>query len=377
MVGLIFAAAMSRQLLENWLKIPDRHHWAWLYLASTLLFSFCVSYMMTPLMIYLSFQFDILDYPDSRKQHARPTPLLGGLGIFLSFILTLLWTFYFPEPIARVLVGSALIVIMGMIDDARELSAKIRMVGQLVAALIVVCPGADKEVVMTFLPHTWWGKACEYVLTVIWIVGITNSLNFLDGMDGLATGLSCISLGTFLYIALETSQSELGFVTAALLGSCLAFLSFNFKPASVFLGDSGSTFLGFVLASLAVIATYSQEDSVIALSIPLLILGIIIYDVIFITVHRIKRGDVRTFNEWLEYTGHDHLHHRLSQLGLSQTETVLFIYLLAIFMGVGAIVLVVRPEIDKFLVLVMALIVYVVISVLMELGRSNKGPGQN
>jgi len=158
---------------------------------------------------------------------------------------------------------------------------------------------------------------------------------------------------------------------AALLGACMGFLAFNFRPAVIFLGDGGSTFLGFTLACLAVRGTYAETDSTVALFVPLLIMGIIIYDVVFITISRIQRGEVRSFREWIEYTGRDHLHHRLNNLGLTEAQTVLFIYLLSIFMGTGAIVLVVRAEIDRYLVLAMALIVFVAITILMELGRQH------
>jgi UDP-GlcNAc:undecaprenyl-phosphate GlcNAc-1-phosphate transferase len=275
------------------------------------------------------------------------------------------FAFHLKKQMVGMILGSSLILVMGVLDDIRGLPAKARLVGQLLAAAVLMYHG----VVMEFIPGEFGARVMEVMLTAFWIIGVTNALNFLDGMDGLATGLAAISTASFLFIGIQTHQTDFGFITSALLGSCLGFLVFNFKPASIFLGDSGSTFLGFSLAALAVMGTYSESDEITALFIPLLVLGIIIYDVIFITIYRIKIGVVRSFHEWLEYTGRDHLHHRLNHLGLSETETVLFIYLLSIFMSTGAMVLVVKSEIDRFLVIIMALIVYILISVLMELGK--------
>jgi len=372
LLGVLFSVALLvgsgiliRVVLSRCVEDLRDHRWTWAYMGCVLVFAFASCALLTRVMIWLSFRLNVLDIPNARKIHAEPMPLLGGVAVFLSFLLTLVFAFHLRTPVVGMLLGGTLILVMGVMDDARGLSAKARLVGQVLAAAMVMHYG----VVMEFIPGELGGRVMEVILTVLWIVGITNALNFLDGMDGLATGLAAISLASFLCIGIETHQTDFGFITAALLGSCLGFLVFNFKPASIFLGDSGSTFLGFSLASLAVMGTYSERDEISALFIPLLILGIIIYDVIFITFYRIKIGAVRNFHEWLEYTGKDHLHHRLSHLGLSERATVLFIYLLSIFMSIGAIVLVVKAEVDRFLVIIMALIVYILISVLMELGK--------
>ena len=333
---------------------------------------FALAWLLTPLARVAAFRTNCLDIPNARKIHKQPTPLLGGVAIFVALGATMLLGPALSRQMIGIVIGSGIILIIGVIDDSRGLPAVIRLAGQVAAVSVVVSQG----VILSFLPHTRWGQIGEVLLTLTWIVGITNALNFLDGMDGLAGGLSAISAAAFCVIAGETREVELMVVTSALFGACLGFLVFNFKPAVIFLGDAGATFLGFFLASVAVMGTYTVGDNVVTLTIPLLILGIIIYDIIFITISRIYRGVVRSVKEWLEYVGRDHLHHRLRHLGLSQKQTVLFIWLLSAFMGISAVVLVTKSDIDKYLVIVMSLVMFVVITVLMELGRRGIQNGQ-
>jgi len=324
-----------------------------------------LGWLFTPLARVIAFRTNILDVPDARKIHKEPTPLLGGAAIYLALLITLLFVPGLSPQLVGILIGSGIILVMGIVDDARGLSALFRIAGQMLAVSVVMSQG----VIMSFLPNNTFGCVSEAVLTLVWIVGITNALNFLDGMDGLATGLSAIAAFTFLMIGCGAGEMEVMIGCAALFGACLGFLVFNYKPAIIFLGDGGATFLGFFLASIAVMGTYRTPDPVVALVVPVITLGIIIYDIIFITISRINRGVVTCVKEWLEYTGRDHLHHRLNHLGLNHKQTVTFIWLLSAFMGLSAIVLVTDHAIDKYLVILLALIMFAVITVLMELGR--------
>lgn len=336
----------------------------WLYL---LLFSFFISFAATPLVRYLAIRLNVVDEPDPRKVHTHPTPLWGGLAVFAAFALTVLFNFHFSESLKGIAIGGALIMLAGLVDDTWGLSAKARLVAQLVAVSIVCWHG----VVLSFLPDAWYFTFFEILVTFIWIVGITNSLNFLDGMDGLATGLTIIASFYISIVAIQSSQDFLMFLSIALLGSSLGFLPFNFrarKPASIFLGDAGSNFMGFMLGSVTVMAGWATNDPVKAYSMPALILGILIFDMTYITVARFATGKVSNFREWVAYVGKDHLHHRLNNLGLNNQQAVLFIYFLALALGIGAIVLKNGRAIDGLLLIAQAFIIFFILVILMQKG---------
>jgi len=221
---------------------------------------------------------------------------------------------------------------------------------------------------LSFLPGTWWGNGGEVLLTIIWVVGITNAVNFFDGMDGLATGLTAICSLSFFVVALITHQSYLGYLTVALAGSCLGFLKFNFKPASIFLGDAGSTFLGFTLAGIAVMGGWAEKNPKVALSLPVIILSVFIFDMIYITVARVWNGRVKNFKEWIEHTGKDHLHHRLVTLGFNETQTVLLIFLITACLGIGGINLRANGDLRIYLGFLQASFIFIVIVILMLAG---------
>ncbi|MDP2942627.1 MAG: MraY family glycosyltransferase, partial [Candidatus Omnitrophota bacterium] len=223
-------------------------------------------------------------------------------------------------------------------------------------------------VCLSFFPPTLWGNIGEVFLTIFWIVGITNALNFLDGLDGLATGISAIALVCFLIIGILTQQPIIIVLTSAMLGSCLGFLPYNIKPSNIFLGDAGSNFLGFMLAGFAILGDWAYNNAV-ALVVPILILGVPIFDVIFTTIMRVKNGEVKNLREWLEYTGKDHFHHRLLDLGFNPLIATIFIYFVSLSLGISAIVLLKAPLIHATLFLVQASIIFTLIATLMVAGK--------
>lgn len=331
----------------------------WLHLFA---FPFLLSLSLSPLMNRAALKFKILDYPHPRKIHPQPIPLLGGVAIYLGFAVTLLANFQFSLPLKGVLLGATLITAIGLIDDIRPLPATLRLIGQLLAAGILIRYGVK----VSFLPNTLWGEIGEVVITIVWVVGITNALNFLDGLDGLATGLSAIAAGVFFVIALQTNQPYLGYLTVALLGTTLGFLPYNWHPARMFLGDSGSSFLGFSLAGLAIMGGWAENNPIVALSIPILVLGVLIFDMVYITLSRFKQGKVKGFRSWIEYVGRDHLHHRLLKLGFSQRQTTLFIYLMSLCLGLSAIALASTFNKSALLLLSQAIIIFLIITILMQ-----------
>jgi len=334
----------------------------WLFL---LFFSFLLAFLLTKVIGRIAAKLKILDHPNERKIHKKPIPLLGGLAIYASFVITIFLNFSFSIELKGIILGGTIILLLGTIDDIKHLSAKWKLLGQVVASGILISCGVK----LSFLPDTWWGDAGEVLLTIIWIVGITNAVNFFDGMDGLATGLAVIGSLSFFIVAEITGQSYLGFLTIALAGSCLGFLKFNFKPASIFLGDAGSTFLGFTLAGIAVMGGWAEKNPKVALSLPILILSVLIFDMIYITIARVWDGRVRNFKEWIEYTGKDHLHHRLVALGFSETQTVLLIYLIAACLGLGGINLIATEDLRIYFEFIQAFFIFAIVVILMITGR--------
>jgi UDP-GlcNAc:undecaprenyl-phosphate GlcNAc-1-phosphate transferase len=344
----------------------------WLYV---LLVSYLVAVCLTPLIRELAFKVGAVDHPSPRKIHQATTPLLGGVAVYLAFLIALLANaagmadpLIITEGILGVLIGGTVLFLVGIRDDIREVPASVKLGVQIVAAGIVIWSGK----LLTFFPHGLAGDTFNVFLTVLWIVGITNAFNFFDGMDGLATGLAIIIAFFMGVVAFQTNQPVLGWVAVALIGAGLGFLPYNFKlraPATIFLGDAGSTFLGFTLACLAVKGNWADGKPIVSVSTPILIFGVLIYDMVHTTVERIYSGKVKTLKEYLEYVGKDHLHHRLERALSSRTDAVLMIFLLSIALGLAGVVLRSARAVDALFLLLQATIIVVVVSILERRGR--------
>lgn len=335
----------------------------WLFI---LCMSFLLAQILTPAAKYIAFKVKALDVPDKRKIHKVPIPRLGGLAIFISFIAML--KYFNCENQAGVhglLLGCSLIVLIGIIDDIKGVSAVFKLMVQVAASIIVVSNGIR----ITFIPGFFLKDAIEILISMIWIIGITNAINFLDGMDGLATGLSVIASLSIFLVVVSTGQYDVTYLSIALLGSCIGFLPYNFKPAKIFLGDSGSTFLGFILACLAIMVTWPSQETAVAISMPILIFSVPIFDMIYTTVSRFKNKSVRTLKEWLEYVGKDHFHHRLVHIGFSDIMAVIFIYASALSLGLSAVALTDAGDKAAVLLLCQAVLIFFIIVTLMLAGR--------
>jgi UDP-GlcNAc:undecaprenyl-phosphate GlcNAc-1-phosphate transferase len=337
----------------------------WLYI---LLFSFLLSFLLvSPIRSYAR-KLGIVDRPDARKLHGEPTPLLGGVAIYLAFVISLLANSILAPTLWGLLTGGTLVIATSRIDDVHPLPASLKLGIMVLATLIVIASGIS----LTLFPtRTLWGQALNILLTILWIVGLTNAMNFFDGMDGLAAGLAAIAAIFIGIIAYQSQQVFLGWVAAALLGSTLGFLPYNFRPgkqATIFLGDAGSNFLGFILASLAVMGEWAQNN-LVDLAAPFLIFGVFIYDMLYITVERVASGKVRGLREWIEYVGRDHLHHRLEQVLGRRHYAVLFIYALSLSLGVGATVLLMASSLSAVLLITQAIIILLMVTILERRGR--------
>ena len=291
-----------------------------------LLSALTLAVLATPVVRRTALRLGIIDRPSARKVHTIPIPLMGGVAIYLAFILALalLGDRFYVNEVVGIFLGATLVSFMGLWDDHRELSPQLRLVGQIVAAAILVASGVQ----VNFLPWAWLNVA----VTIFWVVGITNALNFLDNMDGLSGGLAAIAAAFFLLMATMSGQYLVGALAAAILGACLGFLFYNFNPARIFMGDSGALFLGFVLAALGIKLRFPGNVHFVTWMVPVLVMGVPIFDMTLVVISRLRRG----LNP-MTTPGKDHLSHRLVKMGATTREAVLTCYLLAGACGVMAL----------------------------------------
>jgi UDP-GlcNAc:undecaprenyl-phosphate GlcNAc-1-phosphate transferase len=340
----------------------------WLYI---LLFASASSALLTPIMIIIAGKADIVDAPGGRKIHDRVTPLLGGAAVIISFISALLANMILDARDITLIAGGTVVAIVGFIDDWKSIRARYKLVIQIVVVIILIRSG----IILDLFPiHTTWGYLLNASLSIIWIVGLTNAMNFIDGMDGLATGVSAIISLFMGLVAFQTDQPFMGWIAIAMLGSCLGFLPFNFslrRPASIFLGDAGSTFFGFVLASLAIKAAWADNNPIVSFATPILIFWVLIFDMAYISIERIVTGKVKSFQDWIDYVGTDHIHHRLYAIFGSRAKVVFFIFFLCATLGISAITLRGASTSDGILTVLQAFLITVIVSILEYSGRNH------
>ena len=288
------------------------------------LFSLLITGFGTPLVRRAAIYLGFVDAPAKRKLHSEPMPLMGGLAIFGgAFIVMLLVAPGLPKSVAGVLLAGTAVALTGLIDDRRGLPAWAKLAAQALAVVILVYYDIQVK-----LPVP---EPINYLITFIWLAGISNAINFLDNMDGLSAGISAVASSFILLMGLANGQLLVSALAAAVLGATLGFLRYNFKPAQIFMGDVGSLFLGFVLAVLGLQLTFPDSQNVITWMIPILILGIPIFDMILVVFSRIRRGVSPNT------AGKDHTSHRLVDRGFSQREAVLILYLMGGVFGMIAL----------------------------------------
>lgn len=284
-----------------------------------------------PMVMRLAKKIGAIDKPDARKVHVRPMPRLGGLAIFLAFMVVIIATQTFSRPLSGIILGAAAIFLVGVLDDIYDLSPWIKLFGQIAAALIAYYFGVRVQVMTNpFDGVLQLGQQISLPLTVLWIIGVTNAINLIDGLDGLAGGVSAIAAVTIGIVAFGGDQYVIAFVAMVLAGAIGGFLPYNFNPARTFMGDSGAMFLGFVLSCISV-SGLAKSAALMSLFVPVIILGIPVFDTLFAIFRRVNNGT--------PIFGADkaHLHHRLLAMGFSQRKSVLIIYLISIVLGGAAV----------------------------------------
>ncbi len=342
-----------------------------IFILLALAVAFLISFSSTPTVIALANKINALDVPkDERRVHKKPIPLIGGLAIFYGFVISVLCFAVIDYETMGILIGATIMVTVGVVDDMRDLSAKTKLLFQIIAAGIVVFFGVDMGYIANPL-SAWFGP--EYIdlglwsipLTMVWIIGVTNAVNLIDGLDGLAVGISSIASVALLSLTIVSQNLNAAIITAALAGAGFGFLPYNFNPAKIFMGDTGSTFLGFVLACISVQGIMKMY-AVISFAVPLLILGLPIFDTLLAITRRMLTGKP------IMAPDRGHLHHRLLDMGFSQRQTVTILYTLTSILCLTAVVMSLK---DAFrgLVLVLAVLLILLVSIaVMEPKSENK-----
>jgi UDP-GlcNAc:undecaprenyl-phosphate GlcNAc-1-phosphate transferase len=301
----------------------------------------------TPLARRLAPRLGVMDQPSIRKMHTKAMPRLGGAAIYLAFILALLLLgdhFVISQAVS-ILLGATLVSFCGIWDDRWGMRPLLKLgIGQPLAALILIA----SDIRVSFLPY----PILNIVVTIIWVVGITSALNLLDNMDGLSAGVATVASAFFLLLAAMSGQYLVGSLAAALLGACLGFLLYNFNPASIFMGDTGSLFIGFVLAAVGIKLRFPGRLDIVTWMIPALVLGVPIFDTTLVVISRLRRGLNPT-----THPGKDHFSHRLVAMGFSQREAVMAIYLICGALGLLAIFLTQASIVEGYAIGAVVLIV--------------------
>lgn len=309
----------------------------YIYLVCAFIFALILSFVSTPMAKSFAYKIDAIDVPkDKRRMHKKPIPRLGGLAIFSGFYLSVLvfCTQYMSKEIRGMLIGSIIIVALGMFDDVLALKPSQKFVFQLIATAIpVYCGVRITSFPNMFSPSSAYiqlNTVMQYIVTIIWLLAILNAVNLIDGLDGLAVGVSAIMAFCAMIILIELCAPAVAIIAASLAGACIGFLPYNMNPAKLFMGDTGSMFIGYILAVTSVMGLF-KAYAIIAFAIPFLIFGLPIFDMAFVSIRRVLNGKSPMSAD------KTHLHHRLIDLGLNQKQAVSIMYAISAILGLTAV----------------------------------------
>ena len=330
----------------------------WIKLILAALVAYLICFAVTPAVKRFAQMIGAVDQPSERRVNKVPIPRMGGLAIFLGFVLTALLFVPLNTQITGILLGAVIIAAMGAVDDIVSLNPWIKLAGQIVAAVVVIRCGVVFSAItnpnplseVTTIEIGW----LSVPLTILWIVACTNAVNLIDGLDGLAVGVSAISSLTMLVVSLMVSEPVVSLLLAALTGACLGFMPYNLNPAKIFMGDVGSQMLGFVLATVSMLGLIKLH-AIITFVVPFLALALPLADTTFAFFRRILRGQSPF------HPDREHLHHRLLALGLSQKQAVALMYGISAVLGLFAVLIAGKDPGLRVLCLVLAFAVSITV----------------
>ena len=321
--------------------------------------AFLITLISTPFVKKLAQKIGAIDVPkDARRMHKKPIPRLGGLAMFYGFLISILCFYPIDRPFVGIIIGTLIIVGVGIVDDVKQLPAKVKLLAQLVAAVIVVIH--DIRIVALSVPSfiVEGGIVPLGVLsipvTIIWIIAVTNAVNLIDGLDGLAVGVSSIATFSLFFIAILAGEPKVALLTAAVAGACIGFMPYNFNPAKIFMGDTGSQFLGFILSVVCIQGLF-KGYVITSFVVPFLILGLPIFDTLFAIIRRVKN------KKPIMSPDRGHLHHKLVDMGFSQKQAVAILYVISSLLGITGVV-VVEEGAMQAVVFVIAILLFITLS---------------
>ena len=343
-----------------------------LYITIALTFAVAAvtAFSLTPLVKLLAGKVGAVDVPkDSRRMHDHPIPRLGGLAIFCGFIFSAVLFVNIDAQLRATLLGATIIVALGIVDDIVALTAKPKFAVQTAAALVPVLAGVRVEMLTNFnifsdkpyIVFGIWGVP----LTLIWIVGMTNAVNFIDGLDGLAVGVSSIGTISLMTISILVSDGNVALLAAALAGACIGFIPYNLNPAKIFMGDTGAMFLGYMLATMSIMGLF-KFYAVVSFVVPFLIFGLPIFDTAFAIVRRIATGRPPM------QADRGHLHHRLIDMGFSQKQAVAIMYAVSAILGLAAVLFTSSGAMKALMLVGCAMLVSVVAAHMLDTHKKNE-----
>lgn len=314
------------------------------------LLAMLVSFVLTPYIKKLAFLIGAIDKPDNRKVHSKIMPRLGGLAIYIGFVIAVIASLEMTRDMIGILIGSTVIVAVGVLDDRYALPPKVKLLGQIIAAGVLVAFGIEIEWINNpFGGYYYLEYYLSIPLTIFWVISFTNVVNLIDGLDGLAAGVAAIACVTVILVSIQLDYFHVAMLTSALAGGIVGFIRYNFNPATIFMGDTGSMFIGYMLGAVSTFGAVKTATTV-ALIVPAIALGLPIMDTAFAIMRRYTNGRP------IFQPDKGHLHHRLLAMGLSQRQAVLLMYAISGALGVGAVL---WAEFDGFYA---ALIIAVIIT---------------
>jgi len=350
--------------------IPHISEWLKMLLAFGL--ALAIAYFMTPPVKNFAEHVGAIDIPkDGRRVHDHPIPRMGGIAIFLGFVISLLLFVTMSTQVMGLLVGAVIIAIMGAVDDIICLKPWVKLAAQLLAAIVAIRCGLVFDVISN--PNVFAEESTIDIgylsvpLTILWIVGCTNAMNLIDGLDGLAVGVAAISSTSMLIVSLLVAEPVVSVILAALTGACLGFMPYNLNPAKIFMGDVGSQLLGFVLATASIMGLFKLH-AVFTFFVPMLSLALPLTDTAFAFCRRISHGQSPF------HADKGHFHHRLLALGLSQRQAVAVLYSISAVMGLLAIILAAETAALRLVCLAVIIMLTVLIWVFVFRNNPNLRP---
>ncbi len=318
-----------------------------------------LAFTMTPIVRVLAFKIGAVDVPtDDRRMHKKPIPRIGGLAIFLAFVITTLAFCEINPTMLTIWFGGLILVVMGVLDDIFRLNAWIKLIFQIAVAFIAVYQGVTIDFVNffgTYIPFGIW----SIPITVLWIVGLTNAINIIDGLDGLACGVSVICSLSLFCVTVLSGRTTWALIAAILVGSCLGFFPFNHHPAKIFMGDTGALFLGFTLSVLSIEGVFKM-NTVLSFLIPLSIFGLPLFDTLFAIVRRLLRGESPFAADG------EHIHHKLMKMGFGQKYSVRILYAVCGILGISAVMFAHEPLYKPVFIAIIGFALFILMYVLFK-----------